>query len=269
MRRGSVLACIAALMLAAPVPPAVADTQYQYDSAGRLIRVAYSNGVIIEYRYDASGNRRQVVTQQAPNQSPNAVNDSVSVQASSVTDISVLANDTDPEGHTLSITSVSSPTGGSATIISGPPRVRYTAPGSGGAYSFNYSISDGHGGSDSATVSVTVTASNQPPVAEDDWANTSPGASTPIMVLANDSDPNGHTLTVTAVGSSTGGSVSIASGGGYVNYQAPFQAGSYTFVYTVSDGAGGTDTATVYVTVESLEDPCANTPPGQMCQIDP
>lgn len=269
MRRATILACAAALMLTAPVSSAVADTQYVYDSAGRLIKVTYSNGVVIEYRYDASGNRRQVVTQQIPNQAPNANNDAASVAASSVTDIAVLANDTDPENHTLSITAVSTPTGGTAVILSGPPRIRYTAPSTAGVRTFTYTISDGHGLSDTATVTVTVTASNQPPVAVDDWANTSPGSATPIMVLANDTDPNSNTLTVTAVGTPTGGSVSIGSGGGYVIYSPPFTAGTYSFTYTVSDGAGGSDSGTVQVVVETFEDPCANTPPGQMCEIDP
>ncbi len=48
----------AAAILAAA--PAAADVQYVYDSAGRLWKAIYSNGITIEYRYDAAGNRRNI-----------------------------------------------------------------------------------------------------------------------------------------------------------------------------------------------------------------
>jgi YD repeat-containing protein len=248
-------ATIAALALAASPMPSFADIAYVYDSAGRLIKVTYSNGVSIEYRYDASGNRQVITTAQAPNQGPVAVANSATVVASGTVDISVLANDSDPDGDTLTISAVSTPTAGTATILTGPARIRYVATATAGVRTFNYTISDGHGHTATATVTVTVTASNQPPVGNADTASTSPSTSTSIMVLANDTDPNNNTLSVTAVGSPTGGTVSIASGGGYVVYNAPAALGTYTFGYTVSDGAGGSASSTVTVYVESLEDP--------------
>jgi YD repeat-containing protein len=39
---------------------------YTYDNLGRLTRIAYSNGVVITYTYDAAGNRTAVVTTGAP-----------------------------------------------------------------------------------------------------------------------------------------------------------------------------------------------------------
>lgn len=33
------------------------SVSYKYDSLGRLIQVAYSSGVVINYTYDAAGNR--------------------------------------------------------------------------------------------------------------------------------------------------------------------------------------------------------------------
>lgn len=260
-------AAAAVCLSIAPASSSLADAQYVYDSAGRLIKVTYSNGVVIEYRYDASGNRRQVVTSTVPNRAPVASNDSASVPTSGVVDIAVRSNDADPDGDALTITSVSSPGtgGGTTSIVSG--KVRYTAPTTAGVRTFTYTVADPDGLTDSATVTVTVTSSNQPPVATDDWAFASPGGTTPIMVLANDTDPNNNTLTVTAVTAPSGGSATVAPGGGYVVYTAPATPGSYSFTYTASDGAGGTDTATVNVTVEAYEDPCANTPPGEMCEI--
>lgn len=39
---------------------------YTYDTLGRVIRAAYSSGVVIVYTYDAAGNRTSVVTSGAP-----------------------------------------------------------------------------------------------------------------------------------------------------------------------------------------------------------
>ena len=262
MSRIRFAAAIAALALAASPTPSFAGTDYVYDSAGRLIKVTYSNGVTIEYRYDASGNRQAITTARVPNRAPAAIGDSASVLASGAIDILVLANDSDPDRDPLTITAVSTPTGGTATILSGPARIRYVAPVSGGTKTFTYTISDGQGHTATATVTVTVTASvNQPPVANPDNASAAPFDSTPIMVLSNDTDPDNNTLTVTAVGTPTGGSVSIGPGGGYVIYNAPRFVGTYTFTYTISDGAGGSASSSVTVYVESFEG-CVP-PPGE------
>ena len=78
-------------------------------------------------------------------------------------------------------------------------------------------------------------------MAEDSGANA-------INVLANDNDgPDvGETLTVTAVTQGTNGSVAITGGGTGVSYtpDANFN-GADSFTYTINDGNGGTDTATV------------------------
>ena len=55
----------AALMTAAALgtlqPAHAGQVSYQYDALGRVVRVVYPNGVIVEYTYDASGNRVTVV----------------------------------------------------------------------------------------------------------------------------------------------------------------------------------------------------------------
>mgnify|MGYP003635237657 FL=1 len=73
------------------------------------------------------------------------------------------------------------------------------------------------------------------------------------MVRANDSDPDGDPLTVTSVTTPTGGTAAVAGGGNYVIYTAPFGNGQFTFNYTISDGRGGTASASVIVYVERLE----------------
>lgn len=267
MFRKVLAAGLSALMVAA-ASPAFAGVQYFYDSSGRLIRAVYSNGVTIEYRYDAAGNRTQIVTTNTPNSPPAAVNDTATVNGLQTVDIYVRLNDSDPNGNSLTITSVSAPSGGgSAVIRGGGTYVRYTAPASGGTKTFTYVISDGVGGTDTATVTVTVTAASQPPVAQDDSATVNVNESTAVMVLVNDSDPNNDSLTVTTVDNVSGGAASIAPGGGYIIYYAPPTPGSYTLEYTITDGNGGEASATVQVTVEGFEG-CVPQP-GQPCEVDP
>ncbi len=92
-----------------------------------------------------------------------------------------------------------------------------------------------------------------PPVAMDDSATTDEGVAVIVGVTANDSDPDGDALTVTAVTQGTNGSV-VDNGDGTVTYTPdPGFYGGDLFTYTISDGNGGTDTGTVSVTVNFVD----------------
>jgi len=164
--------------------------------------------------------------------------------------VDVRANDTDVDGNALTISNVGSPTHGTAAIEAG--QVRYTpAANYAGPDSFGYTVSDGAGGTDTATVSMTVTAVNDPPVAVDDSTTTQEDASTLIDVLANDTDIDGGALVIGSVGSASHGTAVIEAG--QVRYTpAADYFGPDTFDYAVSDGAGGTDTGSVAVTVTAV-----------------
>ncbi|AYG93959.1 hypothetical protein D8I30_01215 [Brevundimonas naejangsanensis] len=207
MMRNTLTATVSALAILSMAVPAQAGVQYIYDNAGRLIRVEYSSGVTIRYSYDAAGNRREITTTQLPNRAPIAVDDSVSAVASNTIDIDVRANDSDPDRNPMTITAVSAVSGGgTATIIGGGTLVRYTAPSTTGSKTFTYTLSDGKGGTASATVTVVVNAApNRPPVAVDDSASVIASSVVDILVRANDSDPDGDALTVTAVSAVSGG----------------------------------------------------------------
>ncbi len=121
-----------------------------------------------------------------------------------------------------------------------------------GTDTFGYTVSDGKGGNASATVTVVVNPVNDPPVAVDDLVITSENTPVNINVLANDTDPDGDTLTVsdhasTSVQSST---IECASTG-ICTYTPPADfGGTDTFTYTVNDGRGGASSAVVTVVVE-------------------
>ena len=95
---------------------------------------------------------------------------------------------------------------------------------------------------------ITVTNINDPPVAVADNATTSEDTPVTIDVLNNDFDIDGDILTVDSITQGTNGSV-INNGGNVTYTPAPGFNGTDSFNYTVSDGNGGTDTATVNVTV--------------------
>lgn len=89
------------------------------------------------------------------------------------------------------------------------------------------------------------------PVALDDAAIATRAEASVINVLANDSDPDDPTLTVTGVSDPPHGTATI-NGDGTITYvsEATF-IGTDTFTYTVTDGPGLTDVATVTVDVRA------------------
>lgn len=103
----------------------------------------------------------------------------------------------------------------------------------------------------SGSFQVTAAAANRPPVAVNDTTTLKMGTSKSIMVLSNDSDPDGDPITVTSVTQPFSGTVSIGPNGSYVIFTAPGYTDLTTFTYTISDGRGGTSSALVKVTINN------------------
>lgn len=93
------------------------------------------------------------------NQNPNAVDDNVTTPENTTITISVLSNDSDPDGDPVSLQSATSASHGTVTKIANhvdyTPNAGYT-----GTDQFDYTIIDGNGGSDTGTVTVTITKQN-------------------------------------------------------------------------------------------------------------
>ena len=203
---------------------------------------------------------------------------------------SILVNDSDPEGDNLTVKSVEGSTGNVGSEITLPSGVKVTLTSSGaytfdpnGQYeslgesetateTFVYTVTDGNGGTAEATVTIVIDGVNDPPVAENDDLGSSPAASAVSESLfLNDSDAEKDDLTVTEVGGQSIGSsgtttVSLPSGAimtidgatgevtvdpnGQFEYLDANETALVTFEYVISDGNGGTDSATVTLTLE-------------------
>ncbi|HWO21583.1 MAG TPA: Ig-like domain-containing protein [Kofleriaceae bacterium] len=196
------------------------------------------------------------VTVTPVNDAPVAVDDTTSTAEDTPLTVAVatlLANDTDAEGNTLAVTAVGNATNGAVVLVGG--NVTFTpAANFSGAATFEYTVSDGTA-TDTGAVAVTVTPVNDAPVAVDDTASTAedtPRTIAAATLVANDTDADGDTLAVTAVGNATNGAVALAGGNVTFTPAANF-SGTATFEYTVSDGTA-TDTGAVTVTVTPVND---------------
>ena len=205
----------------------------------------------------------------------------------------VLANDRDLDGDPLTVVAVdgaganvgsatATARGGSVTIDA-DGALRYDPSGVSGGLrrgesvvdSITYTVADGNGGRATATVTFTVTAVNDAPLAADDDYRTDEDTPLTIAapgVLGNDSDPDGDALTVDqadGAGANVGASFRSARGAtvllradGALSYDPasafdalrPGDEARDTITYRVTDGNGGTDTATITITISGTND---------------
>ena len=187
-----------------------------------------------------------------PPRAPVARDDAAVVDEDESVGIAVLANDTDPDvGDTLTVTSASSADGAATTDGT---TVDYAPAGnSNGTHTITYTIRDGTGLTDTATVTVTVNPINDSPTANPDTATIDEDTSINIDALANDTDPDtGDTLTITSVSSPDGATTTDST---TIDYTPSTNAnGTHAITYTIDDGNGGTDFSTVTVAVNPIND---------------
>ncbi len=190
------------------------------------------------------------------NDAPVAVDDTAETNedtAVEILDSALLANDTDVDLDTLTVTGVSNATGGTVVLDAGTITFTPAADFNGEA-GFDYIITDGTT-PDTGHVTVTVVAVNDAPVAVDDTASTNEDTAVEILdsaLLANDTDVDLDTLSLTEVSNATGGTVALAAGTITFTPELNFN-GTAGFDYTISDGTE-TDTAHVTVTVVAVND---------------
>jgi CSLREA domain-containing protein len=203
------------------------------------------------------------------NDSPTAVDDTANTNEDTSVGVIVLAIDSDVDGDSLTVSSVTQPAHGSAAInpdgtITYSPNANFN-----GSDSFTYNVDDGHSGSASATVQINVAPVNDAPVAVADSYSTN--EDTPITavvpgVLGNDSDVDGNALSAFLVSGPSHGTVSFNSNGSFTYTPAANYNGPDSFTYKANDGSVDSNVATVSITVNAVNDaPTVVVAPGGSC----
>ena len=170
----------------------------------------------------------------------------------------VLANDNDTDGDSLTADLTSSPTNGNVAL--NPDRSFTYEPNRdfNGQDSFSYVARDDAAPSEEVLVTITVNAINDSPIGitdsysmdEDDVLNIEAVAG----VLANDDDPDGDGLAALAVSEPAAGTLNLQSDGSFTYVPNANFNGQDTFSYQANDGISSSDTVTVEITVNPIND---------------
>ncbi|MGE0385607.1 MAG: Ig-like domain-containing protein, partial [Gammaproteobacteria bacterium] len=275
-----------------------ADGQLSYDPAGKFESLGAGATQVDTFAYtitddgNASATATVTVTIQGANDAPVAIDDTAATAQANVLNVAaagLLVNDTDVDAGTVLTATLSG--GGTSALgatVTVNPDGSYTYDGTAAAKlvalasgesivdSFDYVLSDGAGGSDVGTVRITVTGGNDGPTADADAVaigEDAPATDVTATLLAGDTDPDaGDVLRVSAVDTTgTTGVVTLANAGaanatvkyspaGNFEALAAGENATDTFQYTVSDGNGGTSSATVTVTITGANDAPVLTP---------
>ncbi|MCF6812617.1 Ig-like domain-containing protein, partial [Thiotrichales bacterium 19S9-12] len=246
------------------------DSAYDHleDGATQTITIP----VTVTDENGATDTQNLTITITGTNDAPVANADTATTSENASITIDALANDTDLDASdNLIILSADIPTNddGSVSIENNQlvfnPGTDFDslAVGESREVTIHYTIDDGNGGSDNATITVTVTGTNDGPVANTDTATTSENASITIDALANDTDldASDNLIILSAdIPTNDDGSVSIENNKLVFNPGTDFdslavgESREVTIHYTIDDGNGGSDNATITVTVTGTND---------------
>jgi hypothetical protein len=167
------------------------------------------------------------------------------------TELAIVLVGSDADADTLAFQIERFPAHGS--LAGTPPEVSYRPDADyHGADAFVFSVNDGRGGRDVATVWIRVHPVADIPLAADDAVVTTEGMVVDIEVLANDRDPDGDSVRVVGVTRAANGWV-LVNGDDTLRYQ-PHSGftGLDGFAYTIADADDRTATAAVSVTVRPV-----------------
>ncbi len=202
-----------------------------------------------------------------------AVNDAPVAEDGALTvDEDIPENDaleaTDVENSVLVYSIVSNGSKGTATITNTETGAySYTPdPNVNGNDSFSFKANDGLSDSNIATVTVTITDLNDPPVAEDGALTTDEDASANGVLVATDLESPLLTYTIVSNGSLGTATITNATTGAYSFTPDPDASGDDSFTFQATDGALDSNIASVAITITPINDPpvatgsCSTTP---------
>lgn len=194
------------------------------------------------------------------NRNPTANDDSVTASEDTPpVPVSVLSNDTDADNDALLILSASQPANGSASITDANTTVTYFPDADFfGTDSIVYAVEDGFGGSVTGTITIVVTAVNDPPVQVDDQYSTNEDTTLNEAapgVLANDTDVDNGSLSAILVDDVDDGNLTLNANGSFAYLPDPDFNGTDSFSYRANDGSLESNLAAVNIIVSPINDP--------------
>ena len=231
------------------------------DGNGNVVIARTSGNGTVSFDYtisDAHGGTSQAAFEIALSQ-PAVQNHPPTITSATLADVredqaatgKVTATDADGHALTFGIKSGSGPSKGAVTMNADGTFVYTPNANVNGSEQFTVTVSDGRSAAVEQQLSFSIAAVNDKPVANaDSGFSVKAGQTLKIAssaLLNNDRDVDGDTLTITSVSNAQGGTVTRNSDGS-VSFKAN-AAGDASFKYTISDGQGGTSTATVAVNV--------------------
>lgn len=200
------------------------------------------------------------VTVNPVNDAPVANDDGYSINEDTPLNIpakGVLTNDVDVENNTLTAVLVSGPSSGNLTLNSDGSFSYTPAANFNGDVTFTYKANDGSADSNIATVTITVNAVNDAPVADNDAYLTDEDTALNVLapgVLDGDTDPENNTLSAILVSGPAHGSLTLNADGSFGYTPAANYNGTDSFTYKANDGTADSNVATVTITVNPVND---------------
>ena len=188
----------------------------------------------------------------ASNEAPSANNSAFSLNEDTPSSGQLSA--TDPDGDSLTYSIVNQGSKGTVAITNiSSGNYTYTPNNNvNGSDSFTFRVNDGTVNSATATVSVTITAVNDPPTANSSSLTTSENTAKNGQLTGN--DPDGDALTYSILNQGSKGSVVITntSNGNFTYTPNANANGSDSFTFRVNDGIVNSAAATVNVTISNV-----------------
>ncbi|HUR17472.1 MAG TPA: Ig-like domain-containing protein, partial [Acidimicrobiales bacterium] len=192
------------------------------------------------------------ITVGASNAAPVAVDDNYVTDEDTALTVAapgLLGNDSDANGDPLTAGSASDPANGTVTVGTDGAFTYTPDPNFAGTDTFTYAVRDGWSGTDTGLVTIAVSARYDPPAAADDAYLTQQNVALTVPapgVLGNDA---GDALTAGSASDPANGTVAMGADGSFTYTPDANFTGTDPFTYVLSDGAGGSDTGTVIITV--------------------
>jgi hypothetical protein len=201
---------------------------------------------------NASAAQTFKITVNPVNDNPVANPDTIDVVEDTPTDLDVLANDTDVDGDSLGISNVvASKLTGDFDFKDGQHIFYIPPPNFTGRESLDYTVVDGNGGFDQASVTINVTPVNDAPTAKDGSYTTN--EDTPTNMVLGASDVDGDAPTYGIVGGPAHGKLT-GSGADRTYTPDPDYNGPDSFTFKASDGTADSNVATVSISVKAVND---------------